>query len=205
MRTIYFSLLAASCAAGEPAVEQPRASAPTRESRETLYHVNGMPRAVGHYADGRRTGHWREWHLNGHLWLDGHYVDGRASGRWVEYHANGLMKFEGTYKNGLLDGEWKSYCETGRVHAEGRSVRGKLEGTLEEQMCRTDDRTTQTFVNNRPHGVWKTYGGERLKYDSPYKDGVYNGQSHWYSEDGTENKGQAWVNGIEVTESSDEP
>jgi antitoxin component YwqK of YwqJK toxin-antitoxin module len=204
MRAIISLMLAGGCLGGEKGLEQPTTPPASDDSLQTLYHPNGMPRAAGRQVDGRRTGPWREWHLNGHLWLDGAYDDGRETGRWVEYHANGLVKFEGTYKNGLLDGEWKSYCETGKVHAEGRSVAGKLEGTLETRACRTDDRTTQTFVGNRPNGVWKSYKGERLTSDVTYRDGVYDGERHWYGEDGTKQATQTWANGLEVEDSSDE-
>jgi uncharacterized protein len=78
------------------------------------YYPNGAKRALIDYQDGRPLD-MRKWHPNGKPMAEGVFADGHRSGEWKDWWENGNLKEISHFLDGALHGERMFYDEKGKL------------------------------------------------------------------------------------------
>ena len=63
----------------------------------------------GHFLNGKKNGHGKEYDNTGILIFEGEYLNGKRHGKGKEYNYDGKLIFEGEYINGKKNGMGKKY------------------------------------------------------------------------------------------------
>ncbi|MBI3863594.1 MAG: hypothetical protein HY290_17020 [Planctomycetia bacterium] len=118
------------------------------------------------------------------------YRNKKLHGIWRQYHRNGRLFSERPYRDGQLDGTFRFWDENGKLLGESQINKGT--GVLREyknDAVECFDKETP-YVNGKVHGFTRLWGkfngcrgiGSNVSF---YKEGVMDGYSYFYDEDGT--------------------
>lgn len=127
----------------------------------------------GMYADGKKTGIWKEYYCNKNLKSEITYENNRPNGYAIMYHENGKKKEEGLWKNNRWVGDYKLYYENGQVQQAFKfNPTGKREG---EQKYFYDNGKTMiegSWAEGKEAGIVREYyeNGD-LKSEKNFADG----------------------------------
>lgn len=144
----------------------------------TMWRDRKVPRVVGTYDHGKKTGTWR-WHDRNHkLEREGAFVDGKKSGAWTEY-TNGKVTFSGSFTDGKPNGEFvytdARGTELGRFtitdgsgtmltfhtnktpSSSTQMKNGEMSGKHEEYSFRGKTLVEGNYLADKKHGWWREY------------------------------------------------
>jgi antitoxin component YwqK of YwqJK toxin-antitoxin module len=128
--------------------------------RVTLVDQGGLKSADGYYLNNQRHGTWTEYQTNGIIKSITSYYKGKKEGLCVEMN-NGQMTKRFYYHNGLRHGDYKEFISTS-LKEERNYVNGKIEGVVR---------------------IFYDYNS-KLMEEGNYKNGLRDGISKWYDQDG---------------------
>jgi len=120
---------------------------------------------------------------NGKISSQGTMYNGKPDGYWKNYYENGKLKSEGNRKNFLLDSLWRFYNENGKLVLEINYKKGKKNGF--RITYQGNEVTKENFVNDVKQGYSYTlYPNGKIHFKMPFVDGLENGQTIEYAQDG---------------------
>lgn len=137
-----------------------------------------IPRVVGTYAEGKKTGDWVWTDKNNKTEREGSFVDGKKTGTWTEY-TDGIVTFTGTFTEGKPDGDFVysdakgneigrftitggtgtmlTFYANKKVSSKARMVDGKLQGKYEELTMHGKTVVEGYYSSDKKHGSWKEW------------------------------------------------
>ena len=126
-----------------------------------FFHKNGkVSFEINWIDDNHGDGHWKKYFENGQIMNDGNIKYGKRNGPWKDYYKNGQIWEIGNLKDDEKDGFWKVFSENGELDYEINYKNGKL------------------------HGDWKYYVNGQLYMSQKWCNGITDGNSISYYEDG---------------------
>ncbi|MFM8833216.1 MAG: toxin-antitoxin system YwqK family antitoxin [Cytophagales bacterium] len=128
--------------------------------RVKLVDQGGLKSADGYYLKNKRHGAWTEYQTNGLVKSVITYFEGKKEGLCMEMES-GQMTKRFYYHNGLRHGDYKEFKSTS-LKEERNYMNGKIEGTVR---------------------IYYDYNS-KLMEEGNYKNGVRDGVSKWYDQDG---------------------
>lgn len=146
----------------EKAAVEPTPVSPTGVPKLTeTKDASGKLLSSGYLLDGMKESSWLEYYDTGVIKTLTTYYHDKKEGAAIEFTNNGSVSKRCTYHNDLREGEYKEY-NYGNVHEERTYVAGKIEGVV------------------------KVYYDTNLKVmeEGNYKNGVRDGVSKWYDQNG---------------------
>jgi antitoxin component YwqK of YwqJK toxin-antitoxin module len=146
---------------------------------------DGRPELEGAFLSGVPDGELRVWRCDGTPVRTGRFVAGQPDGTFTLLAANGQVE-TATFRAGVLDG-WYATAE-----ATGRVVDGRRDGAWTRQ--EGERKVTETLVRGLLHGVRRTYRGDRLVGEEPYRCGRLDGLA-WSESDGGAREERPWSRG----------
>ena len=162
-----------------------------------------------HFIQDQKEG-FTVYYKNGKVWKDVPFLKGKENGIGREYDKQGTIITLTTFKNSFLireerinrtdasgkkQGNWKTFFSSGSVKLESRYTNDKLDGYLKEYNSKGDLIRTEKWVD----GVLQKNAAELVKLDvrrdffengkvkssGTYKQGVPEGVTRLYAEDGS--------------------
>ncbi len=114
---------------------------------------------------------------------EGTMRNGKPDGYWKNYYKNGIIKSEGNRREFELDSLWKFYDEDGKIILEINYKNGKKNGyRITYQGL---DIIKESFVNDIKQGnTLVFYPNKKIKIKTPFLNGLEDGISREYDEDG---------------------
>jgi len=121
---------------------------------------------------------------------------GHKQGHWIGKFPTGTVRYEGTFANDKPVGEWKRFHENGKINAH-------LYHALN-----TDIATAELFDENGiryakgnykgtlKDSTWNYYNNQKLVAQEDYSNGIKNGRSLTFFENGNIVNESKWVNGL---------
>lgn len=131
--------------------------------------------------------HKKFYYPDGSLSSEGTLKDGKPEGYWKNYYPWGILKSEGNRAQFELSGTWKFYDEVGNLQRSISYKEGKKYGPIKTYSDSCYLIREEPFIADVKHGIEKEYfnrPGELLKKEIPYKEGVRDGTSIEYDEEG---------------------
>jgi len=167
--------------------QQKDAAELTKLEIEKEYYPDGTVKSFQGYKNGLPEGVRREFAedgtiVAGYIFKDGKKVsegitreDGLKNGAWKDFFITGELKDEGTYKDDMKVGKWTYYFANGKIEQTGKyDDKGKLTGKW----------------------VWYYPSGNILREES-YLNGLADGMTSEFAEDGTIIAGGEYIEGEE--------
>ena len=168
--------------------------------------VKNIPRVVGTYDHGKRTGTWSWFDRIDNKEREGDYADGKKTGAWFEWFENKLV-FSGSFTDGKPDGEFVYYDRLGNelgrftitdgtgwmytywpTHKPATKMRlyqGYMDGVYQELTLKIPQKVVVEghYSGDRKHGVWKewTENGD-LTLEEHWKRGKLDGSFKKYDD-----------------------
>ena len=152
------------------------------------YNKNGKLTFSAELKDGKCAGLIRAYHpQEGYLWREAEFLD---SGRTVlgrEFYPNGKIKEQTTIVDEKIQGLAYQYDEQGNVLFEFNYKNNKREGICREFYPGTKQVKTETmFKEDVADGMTRNYSQDgKLLIETNYKDGLPEGKTVNYNDDGT--------------------
>ena len=190
------------------------------------FHENGSLAHLAYYIDGEKHGESKYWFINGRIKYISNYNHGEANGQQFEYYETGKLKSNCNYENGLRKGWQSEYLENGEVLYEVNLNNGNgrisykmpeldivvteeyKDGKLKypentDSIIAVDlDLKTVSVIslkNGMRNGLTKIkdVGSNNYYSESNYKNGMLNGSSKHYYNNGQLNTDRSYENGLE--------
>jgi len=123
-------------------------------------------------------------------------ANGMKQGHWIGKYTSGTIRYEGSFADDKPVGEWKRFHENGRIKA------------LLHHLQNTDKISAELFDSNGVRyakgnykksvkdSTWNYYNNTRLVGQENYTDGIKNGRSLTFFEDGVPATESNWINGF---------
>jgi len=123
-------------------------------------------------------------------------ANGKKQGHWIGKYTNGTIRYEGSFTNDQPVGDWKRFHENGRIKA----VLHHLQNTGKASAELFDSNGVRYAKGNYKGTVkdstWNYYNNTRLVGQENYADGIKNGRSLTFFEDGVPATESNWTNGF---------
>ena len=174
-------------------------------SGKAKVYDNGHLIYVGTMAEGKITGHGKQYNESGNLVYEGDFILGEYSGTGQLYN-NDKMIYEGSFLKNLYEGAGKIYNSDGQLIYSGSFVGGQKSGEGIEYDPKTkfkiysgqfandmregkgtlyeSDGSTQLYTGNFVAGLYEGDGqlneNGKLKYKGAFKSGLYEGEGTLY-------------------------
>lgn len=123
-------------------------------------------------------------------------ANGHKQGRWIGKYSSGTVRYEGSFTNNKPVGEWKRFHENGKIKAQ-------LHHSPNTDMASAelfDENGTRYAKGNYKGTVkdstWNYYNNLQLVGQENYTDGVKNGKSLTFFENGVPASETNWINGM---------
>lgn len=170
---------------GGQLVERTTFKASRRDGPSTTWFLNCKVRAKGDYAQGQRTGLWKEFDVEGNPVSEGSYDKGLRTGEWTTYYRGTPRKhLVGPFARDRQNGRFTEYFVTGEKWRELDIVNGERQGEAADA-CRAKggvwqvepmERTEGCLEAGVKEGVWTTYHlTGAVKSKEPFKKGRIDG------------------------------
>ena len=182
--------------------------------KDTTWYKNGKIKCIMYHINGKRNGAFKSWWENGNIQNISTYVNGKRHGLFQDFDENGNLQVEEQYSNDVLmskkiigtpprpstvpmraDYDFKrklwqtidfdNICNCSRVKRWFQSGRIEAEGIINK-----DDLQNGQWVYNHENG--------RIKFIITYNNGVKDGPSVCYREDGSKSRTVIYKDGKEV-------
>lgn len=180
--------------------------------------------AIGFYKNGNPDGEYKIYYLNGNLYQLQNYYDGVPNGTWYQYREDGTLSLKESYEMGYYQGEVSSYYENGQVAELKYYIHGIQNGPYLVYSSNGALIEEVTYKDGFRIGEWKQfYSNGKLSYfvkkddfgkkigveqefyetgsikkETPYLNGVINGDQKWYNINGDVIKIVKYENGLKI-------
>jgi antitoxin component YwqK of YwqJK toxin-antitoxin module len=180
-----------------------------RTGQWKFYNVDGTPKSVEQYVNGKQNGLQDYYHDNGAFsshetelngQLDGPatvyyyggakkrevmYKAGKKDGPEKAYYPNGNLQSSSIYTAGILNGPYKEYYKTGIVKEAGVYVNGDIEGPCKMYNEAGGASADMVFIKGKVNGEWKSYyDSGKLKEKRNYMAEIEDGPHQEYFDNG---------------------
>ena len=123
-------------------------------------------------------------------------ANGHKQGRWIGKYANGTIRYEGPFTDDKPVGEWKRFHENGKINAHLYHFPNTDKASAELFDSNGIRYAKGNYKGTAKDSIWNYYNNLQLVSQENYSDGVKNGKSLTFFENGIPASESNWINGL---------
>jgi len=122
--------------------------------------------------------------------------EGHKQGHWIGKYTNGSIRYEGSFNDDKPVGEWKRFHENGRINAQLLHFPNSDKASAELFDINGVRYAKGIYKGTAKDSTWNYYNNTRLVGQENYSNGIKNGRSLTFFENGTPATESNWTNGL---------
>lgn len=123
-------------------------------------------------------------------------ANGHKQGHWIGKYASGTIRYEGSFSNDKPIGEWKRFHENGKIKAQLHHFPNSDKASAELFDINGVRYAKGIYRGTAKDSTWNYYNNTRLVGQENYSDGIKNGRSLTFFENGTPATESNWAYGL---------
>jgi len=123
-------------------------------------------------------------------------ANGHKQGKWVGKYPGGSIRYEGSFKDDKPVGDWKRFHENGKIKAQLFNLPNSDKAVAELFDINGIRYAKGNYIGTAKDSTWNYYNNLRLVGKENFSNGVLNGISQTYFENGVAATEAHWSNGI---------
>jgi antitoxin component YwqK of YwqJK toxin-antitoxin module len=121
---------------------------------------------------------------------------GHKQGHWIGKYTNGTIRYEGSFSNDKPVGEWKRFHENGKIKALLHHLPNADKASAELFDINGVRYAKGNYKGTAKDSTWNYYNNLRLVGQENFSDGMKNGRSLTFFENGIPATESNWINGL---------